>query len=99
VERPGPAQPAARRLAALIERAARYQQRTVACLRAGRRPDGSLDRRALERAVAELSAAIACLREAGDLAEQDERAPLEATLRKREEERRSLESLLQRRST
>jgi alpha-D-ribose 1-methylphosphonate 5-triphosphate synthase subunit PhnG len=84
---------------ALIEQAARYQERTVACLRSGRRPDGSLDRRAVERAIAELSAAIDCLRQASELADDaDTRKPLEATLRQREEERRSLEVALRRRS-
>ena len=90
--------PADQRLVALIERAARYQERTVACLRAGRRPNGSLDRKALERALVELSAAIDCLREASELAESSEREPLRAKLRQREEERRALESLLQRRA-
>jgi hypothetical protein len=86
------------RLVTLIERAARYQERTVACLKAGRRPDGTFQRRAIDRAIAELSAAIDCLRQASELTEEDLRAPLEATLKRREEERRSLEIMLSRRS-
>ena len=82
---------------ALIERAARYQERTVACLRSGRRADGSLGRHAIERAITELSAAIDCLLQASELAEEETRGPLESTLRKREEERRSLEVMLKRR--
>jgi hypothetical protein len=84
------------RLVALIERAARYQERTVACLRSGRRPDGSLSREALRNAIAELSAAIDCLRQASELADGEERNPLEATLLQREQERESLEAMLKR---
>lgn len=84
------------RLVALIERAARYQERAVACLRAGRRPDGSLSRSAITRAINELSAAIDCLREASELAEGEMRDPLEVTLRRREVERQSLEVMLRR---
>lgn len=84
------------RLVTLIERAARYQERTVACLKAGRHPDGSLSRGAILRAIGELSAAIDCLREASELAEGAMRDPLEATLRRREEERHSLEVMLRR---
>ena len=85
------------RLIKLIEHAARYQQRALACVRAGRRPDGSLERRSLERAIAELSAAIDCLRQASELANAEERPGLERTLRQREGERNSIEALLRRR--
>jgi hypothetical protein len=88
--------PSSPELVHCIERAARYQQRALACIRAGRRPDGSLDRHSLERAIAELSAAIDCLREASELAEADERGPLEATIRQREEDRRAIEAMLRR---
>lgn len=84
------------RLVTLIERATRYQERTVACLKAGRRSDGTLSRSAIVRAIAELSSAIDCLREASELAEGEMRNPLEVTLRKREEERQSLEVMLRR---
>jgi hypothetical protein len=90
---PGPTNP---RLAALIEQAARYQERTVACLRSGRRPDGTLSRQAIQRAILELSAAIDCLRQASELAEGEMRNPLEATLQRREQERESLEAMLKR---
>ena len=90
---PGPINP---RLVALIEQAARYQERTVACLRSGRRSDGSLARQAIQRAIVELSAAIDCLRQASELAEGEMRNPLEATLQRREQERESLEAMLRR---
>jgi hypothetical protein len=94
---PSETEPTDPRLIGLIERAARYQERTVACLKAGRRADGTLARDAIQRAITELSAAIACLREASELAEGAMRDPLEATLRRREEERQSLELMLRRR--
>src|SRR6476620_2802280 len=96
MEPSGSPSPADQRLVALIERAARYQERTVACLRAGRRPDGSIQRWALERAISELSAAIDCLRQASEISESSGREPLQATLHQREEERRTIEALLRR---
>ena len=88
---PGPSNA---RLVALIEQAARYQERTVACLRSGRRPDGTLSRQTIQRAIVELSAAIDCLRQASELADGEARNPLEATLQRREQERESLEAML-----